>query len=605
MRFSLAKQPHQRVIAGLAVSLATLSGILPAAADAFPDPAVEARTARELMAVESKIPKPSLNRNTDQSLANIATSLARLGRLEAALQVAGWLDASDDYSQYGAPQVRVEVLRLVVRRRCVYGKVEEARQLIPAITVAELRADALLALSRAYLRRGEHEKARRTLYQVSPLVDRNIQAISYTAYLLSKTGDLEGAKRLFARAQTQLTPFTPLKKPENEPWHDLKARNERSALVRSLFKAGLVDEAIRTQEASRIGQKRGSFISGISSDELTRINRFNDALRLAREEDGLRGINSRIYLAAMLYQHKKDREGALAVLVEAEAEYRRFFNDSPDNGQQPGEERRDFGRRIFPLAFMAWVFRELGNEEKARLLQEEAVQDVPPETEALATFYLAFIPFAMRYERNSIIPLNALKQVDAEAKILLPQLKDVRLGYDLYQWLVQGYTKVGQTEAARAYFSILEQLAFAAIAQGSDINSYNSVFEVTRLWRQTGNEAQVQRLLQKVDQTPLPREVTRRDVARAMIYNGFIEEGRNRWEALPKSNADKSYSPEIGYWEAKYQPHIFPSRIAKITNLQVRTRELVAFTNGLTTPLYETPQEREFVLSRGGYSSAF
>src|SRR5690606_32354905 len=126
---------------------------------------------------------------------------------------------------------------------------------------------------------------------------------------------------------------------------------------------------------------------------------------------------------------KKDREGALAVLVEAEAEYRRFFNDSPDNGQQPGEERRDFGRRILPLAFMASVLRELGKEEKARLLQKEAVQDVPPETEALATFYLAFIPFAMRYERNSIIPLNALKQVDAEAKILLPQLKDVRLGY--------------------------------------------------------------------------------------------------------------------------------------------------------------------------------
>src|SRR5690606_36600898 len=108
-------------------------------------------------------------------------------------------------------------------------------------------------------------------------------------------------------------------KSEDEPWHhNLGARSERSFLVRSLFKSGLVDEAIKAQEASRMGQKRDSFISGISSEELTKINRFDDALRLARKDGDTRGITSRVYLATMLDRRKKDREGALNVLAEAE-----------------------------------------------------------------------------------------------------------------------------------------------------------------------------------------------------------------------------------------------------------------------------------------------
>ena len=569
---------------------------------AWPNPAMEARTARELLAVESKIANPSSGRNSDWLRVSIATSLARLGRLESALKVVDEIGEKDASAGNGAPLTLAEILRLVVRRRCVFGKLNEAKALIPQIRNSTARADAWLTLARGYLRRGEMTLATRALYSASPLVKQNVKATAYTAYLLSKSGDWDGAKRLFARAEKQLTPMKPLSmsKSKDDWTFNLPAQSEGGELANYLFKVGLIDEAIRIKESAREGQDKDRFLPVYSVQDLASVGRFDDALRVAREEGGYRGISSRIYLALMIDKRKKDREGALQLLTEAETEYRRFSLESKGEAQPLDEELKGFTGPVMMSALIAYLARELGQQERSQQWLEDTVKGLEPQIEAIVRIYTAILPVGIAEQENWAISLDRLKQIDAEVQAQMPNVRNSRVAYDLCRVLTQAYIKSGQPEAVRPYLVGLERATLAEKPTKNNINFYHRLIKLARDWRETGDEARAQSLLLKVDEIELPAGVTKYDIARAMIYNGFIEEGHARLAKLPREHSHGMDFHRIAVWEAKYRPNIFPSRIAQITRLETRIEELTNFTNGLTESIYDTPQERELVLAVKG-----
>lgn len=603
------KRSCSSVLFGFAVALALFDGQMPVAsiASPLPNPAVEARAARELLAVESKIAKPSSGRNSDWLLTSIATSLAQLGRVEAALKVVDEIREKDAIAVNGAPQTRAEILRLLMRRRCVFGKLDEAKALIPQIHNSTARADAWLTLARAYLRRGEMALATRALYSASPLVKQNIQATAYTAYLLSKSGDWDAAKRLFARAEKQLAPIKPLNMSRSkDDWtFNLRAQSERGALASYLFKTGLIDEAIRIKESAREGQNKDRFLPVYSSEQLARVNRFDDALRVAREERGYNGVASRVYLALIIDKRKQDRPRALQILVEAESEYRRLALESDEGKRSLDAGLKGFTMQVMIAVSISAVARELGQETQAQQWLTEGVKNLEPETEAIVQIYRAIFPLGMSEQESWVIPLGQLKQIDIEVQAQMPNLRDSRAAHDLCRILTQAYIKSGQPEAVRPYLVGLERATLAEKPTKNNINFYHRLIKLARDWREIGDEARAQSLLMKVDEIALPAGMTKYEIAREMIYNGFIEEGHTRLAKLPREHSYGVDFYRIAVWEAKYQPNIFPSRISQITHLETRIEELANFTNGLTASIYNTPQERELVLAVKGSRSSY
>jgi tetratricopeptide (TPR) repeat protein len=579
---------------------------------AFPNPKVEAHIVRELLAVESKISQSKQIGDVDERLAYIATSLARLGRLEASLRVAGNVDRSQYEEQY----TRAEVLRLVVRRRCMFGKVEEARRLIPAIAVSDSRTDALLALSRAYIRRGEHEAARQALYQVSNLLvekpmpdsrlqlsDQKIRAMSYTASLLAKTGDLYGAKRLFARAEQQLKLLisTQPSKPGDVTRVGMRGQDERTVLSRYMFNAGLIDEAIRIEETIGEGLTEAPYSRFLSAEQLARANRFDDALRVARAYEGYRGVMSRGFLATLISKRKKDHERATKVLDETLNDCRRLGTTLEESNKPIEEAVGGVTVQQMAIVILSEGYREVGQEERAQQLFEEAIKGMERKGEAFLRIYTAMLDLAYAGEEKKPIPLVRLREIDALVKAQLPFLDSSQQTHGIINWLAREFIQRKQLDIASTYLDRMEQATFPL----NNTSQAFSAMDLVNNWRKAGNEQRAQTVLQKIYRMPLKTAENRQDLAQIMFSFGFLEEGRRVLGNLPLRRRHYFQAQAIGCWEAKHQPHIFPARITKIADHRARLNELLSFTNGLTIPIYETPEEREFVLSRGGYSSSF
>jgi tetratricopeptide (TPR) repeat protein len=183
----------------LSVALLLTLGVLPArarAASKFQIVAVEIqKLLPDVRAIEDAAER-------DGTWSLMVVALARMGNFEAALQM-----NSDIPNAKLKRKNHDEIWRITARRLAWQGNIAAATRSANRIQAEYSRADALLAVARAYLRAGDSNAARRVLQRLAPTVraTKSPYAISYLAYLFARVGDTEAARKLFAEARQSLT----------------------------------------------------------------------------------------------------------------------------------------------------------------------------------------------------------------------------------------------------------------------------------------------------------------------------------------------------------------------------------------------------------------
>jgi hypothetical protein len=260
-------------------------------------------------------------------------------------------------------------------------------------------------------------------------------------------------------------------------------------------------------------------------------------------------------------------------------------------------------QRRLPLVLLAYGWRELGDEAAAQKWLEQAVRGLSPQEAAFSRVYLAVLPLVTAQFADRKVSPTQLTAINAEVTPQLPLLAKSRETLEILRWLVGAQVKAKQMNATST--RILERVAFESLAGATDSNDFNAALQIAQLWRQAGDEARAQSLLQAVYATPNSPKVTRQARAQAFIAMGFVDEGRAKLATLPPSARGVQYLPSPAYWAAKYFPGTFPAWIPQIKAPEQHLQALSEFAKGLTDPIFESPQERELVLSQGGSSSSF
>jgi len=582
------------VVIVLAGTLCSASALL-ADSPLRPNPSVEAAAARELASLSHQLSSPNKGSETDNTLIGIATSLARLGRLDAALQTVKAIDTLNSDTPFSAPQTRDEVFRLTVRRQAVLGNLNGAAKLIPEFKTANLRADSLLALARAYLRRGEVETARKILFQVSSLVRGSSAASTYTAYLLCRSGELAAGKRLFARAQAEVPQKTNNPK---EPFADWRIDSEREYVKRYLLKVGLVDEW------SHFGGTKERFVSVDVLAALMAKKRFDLALELVRGDGVLWRTSNLVTIALGLDQRAGDRQGALDILSEAE----KSFVASSALASKSDASNSKKAKQYFDVdaMFIGFGYRQLGDETKALKWEKEATTGLAPDRLASLKIQMSLIPLTFLQILNPLEPLppSELAVANAQIESQLDLISDNSEGVGILRWLVDAQLKTKDYEAVRKNLPTFERFALAQLKGAKDLNLFSPALQVATTWRLVGDEARAQAVLLAIMEAPDTAKVTRRDRAQTFIINGFFKEGMDWLSRLPKHKNDQTFSPSIAYYEGKYNPNVFPKRILQIKEPQQKLAAINDFVKAIEEPIYNSSEEREFVYSQGYFSTS-
>ena len=581
------------VIALAAVVLC--GGLRHASAEAplLPNPAVEARAASELWKLKTPLRTGTGEGSLYPDLATLATSLARLGRLESALQTAGEMRIKDEDVSNGAPQTRAEVLRLVIRRRCMVGNIEGAKQLIPLVKDHRCRADALLALARANLRRGELEAARQSLSRVSPIASKNIRAMAYTAYLLTRCGERAAAKRLFARATALLPPLRPKGEPSDPSrWGE---EFERDYVRRYLLKAGFVDEWLGFKGVEP------PFLSTDLLASLSNLGRFDILISLARNGQPESRIGNYAAIAALLFEKTGRRQEALQLLQEAEALYKQLGPEVAPTAEPPTQVRILDSIEFHDAfsAMIAYTHRALGDEVESQKWIEGHGQKSPARIARLQAM-VAIYPLLDAWG-SRVAP--TLAEVELAHKRIVPHLSRLRDGknnYRILYRLVDAQIKAKQYEAAQVYLPTLESLALDAMRAGKEFEEWGDMVKIAQMWRQTGNELRAQTVLKMLEAKFRSKPKTLGFYAYQLITSGFLKEGKAIFASLLPVSRVPKYYPAAARWEAHFHPDVFPEPMAKITNASVRAYALKEFVQGLTAPIYENREESEIVMSANG-----
>jgi hypothetical protein len=481
------------------------------------------------------------------------------------------------------------------------GKTTSAASLINSIKVPTLRADALLALARAHLRRGDFLAAKDTLFQVSPLVHKRSQATVYTAYLLARSGERVAAKRVFERAQEQLPPLSkPIPGPNaRDAEHRVRfseADHQRRYYESYLLKAGFVDEWLAFTASER------PFLGTTVLETLFKHKRFGVVAQLARTDKPQLKIGNLVVVALALAEQGNDQAGALRLLAEAEELYRTLPPPriAPDIGDEISA-----GDRSYTMVLLAYGHRRLGHEAAAQEWVQQAVTGQTPHQTAFLRTILASLPLHIARTRDITIAPAQLQQIDMEVAPQLPLLSESEQSYHILETLIQAQITAKQFEAAQNNLHLLQRFALNLLHNTEDSSGHNRALQVAKFWRQSGDEAQVQTLLKAIDEAPRPKDVTKSSVARLLIYNGFIEEGRARLATVSPSRSDKQHLPTLAYYEGKFRPLTFPEWIMKIKEPRERLPMLAGLSRALSDPVFEHPEERELVLSPDGYSASY
>ena len=568
-----------------------------------PNPAVEAAAAKALLGAETQLkimshddsPKtPSLEMMND-NFWMLAMSLARLGRTESALQATNWMTIDGDVTN-GKSFTRSEILRLSVRRSALLNNVPHAENLAAQMKNPNAKADALLTLARAYLRKFDYPAAQKVLFQVTPLVPKNFDALLYTAYLFSQSGNIAVSKRLFERAEKMLTPWPKATQAKGD---DVGTRtfheySRYGSLEDYLFKAGLIDEWQRFRKKA---PRTHLFLDATTMDRLLQLNQIDLAIEVARDTfpKNFPAEKAGALVGIALQIAPKYPDKALSLLDEASADL--------DALSQPLK-----GANGDTAVFLATGYHSLGKEAKAQEWLQRGVKDVTPHIAAQWKLeYLLFPLFiSTNVEKKSTFPPDQLLQINNEVQSLLPSLGNDDTTQNFLRQLIAAQIKVGQINEARDNIEFLDKIAKQQIVSGKpntstfgNIVSLSDVLSVAEFWKKTGDQKRCDALLQAVLNAPQKvLTFSKTERINAIMLRGFVDEGLSLFSSLPvaKQKSPASLLPDLPYAMARAHPDQFPDAMLRQLTPVAKCSFLSGFVLGLTSDIFRAPQDGAFVL---------
>jgi len=563
-----------------------------------PNPAVEAAAAKALLDAEAQLkimshdnsPKtPSLEMMNDDFWM-LAMSLALLGRTESALQATNWMTIDGDVTN-GKSFTRSEILRLSVRRSALLNNVPHAENLAAQMKNPNAKADALLTLARAYLRKFDYPAAQKVLFQVTPLVPKNFNALLYTAYLFSQSGNIAVSKRLFDRAEQMLTPW-PKETPTNGNNIGPHAFDEYRSLGDYLFKAGLVDEWQRFRKKA---PHTHPFLDVTTMDRLLQLNQIDLAIEAARDtfpkNFPAEKVGALVGIALQISHKYPDK--ALSLLDEAGADLNALSQPLKDvNGDTS--------------VFLATGYHSLGKETKAQEWLQAGIKDATPRIAAQWKLeYLLFPLFiSVNIEKKSTFPPDQLLQINNEVKSLLPSLGNDDNTQNMLRQLIAAQIKAGQIGQARGNIEFLEKAAKQQLVSGKpDTSSLGNAFSTAELWKKIGDQKRCDALLQTILNAPREiRTFSKTDRINEIIRWGFVDEGLRLFSSLPvaEQKSPASLLPDLPYAMARAHPDQFPDAMLKQMDPLAKCGFLNEFVRGLTSDIFRAPEGGAFVLYTNG-----
>ncbi len=538
----------------LALSLSVFSFVSAQSANASCD------EARLLQAVEVELShwrKVSPRKRDVRSVRELSVALARLGRTERALQVVRETAHCNSDEIEGA---RDEVLRIAARRLARRGDDKWALKTANRIGRAQSRTDALFAVARLHLRKGDKPSAAKVLRLAAPLLLKSQQSnvLSYGAWLLARAGDESGARQLFFNARQVPTDDT----------SELPQKKARS-IAHFQAKAGFYDEAAAT--------------AGNNFWAISGVVRVLEERREFEHAFGMYG---------QLTSESERAKWQLAVLARAaEAGQREWAAQHLAVLYQ--QSKKENAEKPFDATIFALLYALVGDRESSQKIwtKAESSPDLQPIESAM--FYLGTIRSAAIRSQFSREELYSMIDKARQAAMKL-QIRD-RVGILLQIAKVQ--QQQGMKTEMIAILLDADSAAREKLAASGDVNDNNDLLEIAAMWRKVGDETQTRAALGFI-----PKKVTklRSSVAFHMASAGFWPESlRVLQSQMPRDVAFYRSFAQMQTRKKGGDPLLWVQKLKSASN---RRAALSGAIEGCEPQIAE---ERELVLSDSGYSAGF
>ncbi|BCM89311.1 hypothetical protein IAD21_01156 [Abditibacteriota bacterium] len=570
----------------------------PPTAAAIPNAKMEARTARELNVIAPAIMN-NFSNGSDGDKLTLALAFARLGRVDAGLRSADAMELQTPGIQNSGPFVRDAVCHIGARRCAIVGNVAGARKLALTIKNLPLRADALISVARAQVRSSDISGARKTLFQISPLIGENWRARIYIAVLFYRAKEPEASKRLLERVEKELPPLNGVKPPVQKMPQDNAGTEERRYLSWAFLQTG------QAEKSARLLRFIGVYAIADLLHGLVRAGHADVALRLARENSDKQDRLSELMVVA--WELARATPQSAVPLLE---EINQRLHELPPESPHPNA---DFlSRREQDALVLAALRRRTGDKAGATTLLNELIARVGPASGAAAHARFSFALHSFLFENTSVgepkrpvrLTRAQIEQITIEVNAALPSVAITRFAGVLPEF-VDAQIEVGAVESARQTLTLMEKNTLSGAnlrgkQKGNKPNILYLVLAIARRWRKLGDTKRATDLLNRVWNIPSISGVSPRDRAWNLIKSGFVDEGKRRLASVGTLSQEAFYiSPSLAYSEARFTSSIFPTWLEALHDPQLKLIALNDFSLGLTASFFQSQGEQEFSLSVG------
>lgn len=558
---------------------------------AAPNSAVEAAAAKALMNAGIKLSKSPSREEYNNSFNDIAIALARLGRTETALKAAQWMTPGN------AAQTQNEVLRLSVRRSAILGDVTRAAGLIPQINNNNAKADALLTVARAYLRRNDYDAAQKVLFKVTPLVPGNFQALLYTASLFAKSGNIVVAKRLFDRARNMMIPIPDASEWGNEDKGVISRSDSAFSQIRTFNRyalhAGMVDEW------QPLPERPWNIQYGLDEDSLAGLLELNEidlAIKTAKQSSPDRIVVDLCLIAYYISAKYPDRAYSLLNQASSAVPLALALLEKISDEDSLPESKQ------YLDMYLASGYHQLDKEEEYQKWEQQLMQDTPPNKRPLIQLHSAIFPLYVR--TRSTFPPDKLLEMNDKIQPYLRELHDKEDVFVPMQFLIHAQIAAGQLPQARGNIEFLDNFARAKIVSAKDPSGFGKAFTVAEMWKRVGNDKNCHLILQTIFNAPQKiTSYSKIDRVGDFIMRGFVDEGLRFFYSLPVEGKKppQSLIRELPFSLAMAHPDRFPNELLKAKQPYTEARYVSNFVDGLTYNLFRASRVQGIEIISIGY----
>lgn len=540
----------------LALALAVFVSPVLAAEIAAPNPQVESETAKALLDLGVKLHKTEKPKNAD--FTKIATSLARLGRLETALKVASWASPNEEF---------IDTLRYLSARRSAMSKGgTRAEALASDIKNPLQKAKVLLLIANGYVDQGNYDAAQKVLFQTAPLATGDFDALVQTAYLFSMANNQVKSKRLFGEAKKLLG--TSLQATPNQ-------------LEKYLLRAQLVDEWKEFHNSDSAQR------DALDPDVVDLLLRANQIELLTQTIQQIPVEEQAQYLIIAAYNV------AAWNSVRATSLLNQARDLMPQVAQNWDASSVTFEDKMALPAMLSWGYDRVGNQEESRKWLRGLEQEIPEKERPAGMLAYYVYPLAMAADEKSTFSPDLLNKINVGIQSYLPALQtnpDI-VSFLTLSALIKTQLRAERTGHAYGNTETLEKMAIELIKH-SEGYQLEDILRVAQIWQELGDIKRRDNFLQSVftqESQSHPQTSKIAILDDFLNADGSVNAILRFYQALPesKNKPPQSTLPALPKALGKSLPSQFPRQFLISHNPSNEAQYLSQFEQGLTSDLFD------------------